>query len=73
MTISIQSSLSSWPFPVIGQFRLSPGSGEKMDHDTTPDEEQPDLVEKELVEEQLERDRKASKAVDSNLKSKDRH
>ncbi len=73
MSLNTQTSRPSWPFPVIGHFRIAAGSGEREDHEAAPDDGEPDLVEQELVEEQLERDRKASKAVDSKLKSGDRH
>lgn len=63
---------ASWPFPAADHFRRA--AAPKADsEEPSSEEDAPDLVEQELVEEQLERDRKASKAVDSNLKSGNRH
>lgn len=59
-------SHSSWPFPAADHFRRRAAATiaepEPEEHEDTPDP-----VEQELVDEQLERDRKASRAVDSKI------
>lgn len=54
-------SSASWPFPSAGSHRRSESLRTTP---LNPSEIRPDPVEQELVAEQLERDRKASRAVD---------
>lgn len=69
MHTSNTPSHSSWPFPATGHFRRAPAAT-NADPIPAPDEDAPDPVEQELVNEQLERDRKASRAVDSKIRDR---
>jgi hypothetical protein len=59
-------SPSSWPFPAADHFRRQAATTRpEPEHEEQDDT--PDHVEQELVDEQLERDRNASRAVDSKI------
>lgn len=59
---------SSWPFPAAGHFKR--GAATKGEGPEASPAEEHDHAEQELVDEQLERDRKAAQAVDSKFKDK---
>lgn len=72
MTTDTPNTHASWPFPAAERFRRA--AAPKPDNEEpSPEEDVPDNVEQELVDEQLERDRKASKAVDSKVKNGSHH
>lgn len=61
---------ASWPFRVAGHVRNTAATTLSEDEDDDTPAEKLDPVEQELVEEQRERDRKASLAVDPNRKDR---
>ncbi len=63
-------SNASWPFPSGHPFRSATTARTPGPEPSAKDE--PDHVEQELVDEQLEHDRNTAKAVDSKLKGNDK-
>lgn len=61
---------ASWPFPVPGYLQNSAATTPVEGEDDGTPTEKLEPVEQELVEEQRERDRKASLAVDPNRKDR---
>lgn len=72
MTTNTPDPHASWPFPAAERFQRT-ASPKPNNEEPSPEEDVPDHVEQELVDEQLERDRKASKAVDSKVKNGSHH
>lgn len=70
MTNGNTPSNASWPFPAGHQFQRG-ATTRKPGPEPAADDEH-DHVEQELVDEQLERDRNAAKAVDSKLRGNDK-
>lgn len=66
MTTHTTPSPSSWPFPAADHFRRQ-AAATRPEPEPEEQDDTPDHVEQELVDEQLERDRKASQAVDSKI------
>lgn len=66
MNLDSSKPQASWLFPVACHFRNAAATTPAEGEDDSPPTEEIDPVEQELVNEQRERDRKASLAVDPN-------